>query len=228
MKTSFFKFQWFFILVLGLFVVSCSESNDSADDATTDEYAEEVIFRTQEAINAGRLGCYELVFPVTLNFPDGSSAEIDSYETLKSTIKTWRKDNPRVRTRPSFAFPFDVITSEGEVITVVDEAQQRTLRIECGKNNFGNHGPKGHGKGKLCFKINFPFSVSLPDSTVVTLNAKEDRRLLHDAIKAFKEANPGVRVHPTLVFPISVTMEDGTIVTVNNKEELKALKDSCD
>ncbi|MBK8626869.1 MAG: hypothetical protein IPN86_15280 [Saprospiraceae bacterium] len=228
MKTSFLRFQWLFILVLGLFVVSCTDSSESVDDTTADAYAEEVILRTQESINLGKLGCYELVFPVTLVFPDGSTAEIDSYETLKSAIKTWRKENPRVRTRPSFAFPYDVITSEGEIITVVDEAQQKALRVACGKDNFGNLDPKGHhGKGKLCFKINFPFSVSLPDSTIVTLTSKDDRSLLHEAIKAYKEANPGVRVHPTLVFPIEVTMEDGTVVTVNSKEELKALKDSC-
>jgi hypothetical protein len=228
MKTSLVKFQLLLILILGLSITSCNDNADTTDDATAEAYAEEVIFRTQEGTNMGRFGCYELVFPITINFPDGSNAEVTSYEVLKSTVKDWRKNNPRVRTRPSIAFPYDIISADGEVITVTDEAQQRELKIACGKDFFGNHGPKGHdGRGKLCFKVNFPFSVALPDSTVITLNSKEDRKLLHDAIKAFKEANPNVRVHPELVFPISVTMEDGTIVTVNSKEELRSLKDSC-
>lgn len=228
MKTNLLNFKWLFILTLGMFLGSCTDSADNADDTDAETYAEEVVFRTQEAVNLGRFGCYELVFPITISFADGSTAEVDGYETLKSTIRAWRKENPKVRTRPSIAFPYDVVTSEGEIITVVDEVQQRALKVACGKDFFGNHGPKGHdGRGKLCFKIAFPFSVSLPDSTIVTLTSKDDRGLLHDAIKAFKEANPGVRVHPTLVFPISVTMEDGSSVTVNSKEELKALKDSC-
>lgn len=228
MKTLFLNFGFFLVLGLGLFVTSCADSSDATDDTTAEEYAEEVIFRTQESINLGRLGCYELVFPVTVSFPDGSTATVNSYDELKTSLIAWRKDNPRVRTKPTFAFPYDVINSDGEVITVLDEAQQRALRIACGKDRFGE-GPKGHhGKGKLCFTINFPFSVALPDSTIVTLNAKEDRKLLHEAVRKFRAENPGVRVHPTLVYPISVTMEDGTIVTVLSAEELRNLKNSCD
>jgi|JI7StandDraft_1071085.scaffolds.fasta_scaffold01618_14 hypothetical protein len=223
MKTQILKFQWLLILVAGLFITSCSDSTDTGDDASAEAYAEEVVTRTLEGANLGKAGCYELVFPVTLSFPDATTAEIASVEALKEALKTWRKENPRVRTRPSLAFPYSVINDGGEVILVENETQQRELRVACGKE-FGGHDRDKH---KSCFKINFPFSVMLPDSTVITLNAKEDRKVLHDAIKAFKAANPGVKVKPEVVFPISVTMEDGTVVTVNTKEELKALKESC-
>jgi len=228
MKTNLFKFQWLLILVMGLFMASCSENSDTTDEATADAYAEETVFRTQESTNLGRFGCYELVFPVTISFSDGSTAEVDSYETFKAAVKAWKIANPRVRTRPSIDFPYDVINADGELITVDDLAEQRELKIACGKDFFGNHGPKGHNdRPKLCFRPTFPFSVSLPDGTVITLTSKEDRKTLHDAVKAYIAANPGERVRPELVFPITVLMEDGTSVTVNSKEELKALKDSC-
>lgn len=223
MKTQILKFQWLMILVAGLFITSCSDSTDSGDAASAEAYAEEVVTRTLEGANLGKAGCYELVFPVTLSFPDATTVEIASVDAMKEALKAWRKENPRVRTRPSLVFPFSVISASGEVIVVDNEVEQRELRIACGKT-FGGHDKDKH---KSCFKINFPFSVTLPDSTVITLNAKEDRKVLHDAIKEFKKANPGVRVRPELVFPISVTMEDGTVVTVNTKEELKALKESC-
>lgn len=228
MKSYLLKIQFLCLLMIGMMVTSCTDNNESIDDATAEAYAEETVFRTQESVNMGRFGCYELVFPITLNFSDATTKEIASYEELRAAVKEWRKANPRVKTRPSIAFPYEVITAEGEVITVDDAIEQRELRQACGKDFFGNNGPKGHNnRPKLCFKINFPFSVTLPDNTVITLNSREDRKVLRDAVRAYREANPGVRFRPLLVYPINVTMEDGTVVTVNSKEELKALKDSC-
>ncbi|MBC7884668.1 MAG: hypothetical protein H7X99_04295 [Saprospiraceae bacterium] len=228
MKTNLVKFQWLFILALGLFGTSCSDTSDSIDDATAETYAEETVFRTQEAANLGRFGCYELVFPVTVAFPDGSTAEADSYEALKLVVKNWRKDNPRVRIRPSFAFPYEVINKDGEVITVEDATQQKELRIACGKDFFGTHGPAGHNdRPKLCFRPAFPFSIELPDGTIVTLNSKEDKRKLQLAIREWKKNNPDSTEKPELVFPLSVILEDRTTVIVNSKEELLALKESC-
>lgn len=237
MKTNFVKFQWLIILVIGLFMASCSENNDTTEDATADAYAEEVITRTQDGAKMGRGGCYELVFPISLAFPDSTVVVIDSYETLKASLVEWRKNNPKVSSKPSIAFPFSVINESGEIITVENETQQAELRAACGKpgphngggHNGGGHNGGGHngGQGKHCFEINFPYSVSLPDSTIVTLTTSADKALLHSAIKDFKAANPGVKVHPELVFPISVTLEDGTVTTVNSKDELKAIKDAC-
>ncbi|MFN8339582.1 MAG: hypothetical protein U0T36_11250 [Saprospiraceae bacterium] len=241
MKTRFLNFPWMMIFVIGLFITSCTDSTDvngvATDTTDTESYAEEVVTRTVEGGALGKNGCYELVFPVTLVFADSTTVSVDSYEALKTAVKEWRTNNPDVKGKPSLAFPYDVINEAGEVITVTDATVQKELRALCGKNpngghgnggNGGNDGNGGHGHGPSCFTINYPFSVSLPDSTIITLNSKDDQSTLRDAIKEYKKNNPGVKVHPELVFPITVTMSDGTVVTVNTKEELKALKDSCD
>jgi hypothetical protein len=230
MKAYLLKFSWLFFLLGGLSIVSCNKESDASDVTSADAYAEEVVFRTQESTNLGRFGCYELVFPVTIQFPDASTVEVDSYEDMKEAIKTWRLDNRDVRTRPAIAFPYDVVNEDGEVITVDDEAEQRELRIACGRNFFGNNGPKGHNdRPKLCFKPVFPFSVSLPDGKIITLNSKEDKKVLHDAVKEYIKNNPGNgrKIRPEFVYPITVQLEDGTTVVLNSKEELKALVASC-
>lgn len=228
MKTYLLNFRWLFILALGLGLGSCSESSDVADEATAETYAEETVFRTQESAKLGRFGCYELVFPVTVSFSDGTSVAVDSYETLKAAVKEWRKNNPRVRTRPTLAFPYEIINDEGEIISVTDENVQKELRQACRKDFFDNNGPNGHNhRPKICFHPVFPFSVLIPDGTIITLTAKEDRKLLHDAIKAWKESNPDSTERPELIFPLDVKLEDGTTVTVASKEELKLLKESC-
>ncbi len=222
------NFRWLFVLVLGLFLSSCSDSSDIADDAVAEAYAEETVFRTQESANLGRFGCYELVFPVTITFADGSSVEVDSYETLKNAVKEWRRNNPRVKTRPTLAFPYEIINKEGEYISVTDINVQRSLKLACRKDFFDNNGPNGHNnRPKICFMPAFPYSVLIPDGTVVTLTAKEDRRLLHEAIKTWKENNPDSKERPELIFPLNVLLADGTTVTVASKEELRLLKESC-
>lgn len=228
MKTYHFNLRGLFFLVLGLLLFSCSDNSDVADEAEAETYAEETVFRTQESANLGRFGCYELVFPVTITFADGTSGEVDSYLTLKDFIKEWRKNNPRVRTRPTLAFPYEIINEEGEFITVTDVNEQRSLRLACRKDFFDNHGPNGHNhRPKICFLPAFPFSVEFPDGSIVTLNSKEDRRLLHQAIRLWKQNNPSSTERPELVFPLDVLLEDGTTVTITSKEELRLLKESC-
>lgn len=228
MKTGFLKLNWILVVLAGLFIASCSDNSDvSATEAQA--YAEEVVSRNLEGGNLGRLGCYELVFPVNIDFPDSTaSVSVNSYEEMVSAIKTWKETATGGKhARPTIAFPFDVLNKDGELITVEDEAQLRELRAACGKDKF--HGGIVHqGNHHACFKIDYPFTVILPDSTEYTLNSSDDQAGLRDAIKAWKKANPGVKARPELKFPITVTMADGTSVTVNSREELKALKESCE
>ena len=79
----------------------------------------------------------------------------------------------------------------------------------------------------MCFKPVFPFTVILPNAKEITLNSADDRKTLHEALKAYYTANPGKREKPVLKFPASFELADGSKVTVNSKEELTALKDSC-
>jgi hypothetical protein len=233
MKSILFKFSFLMLLFATLFTVSCTKNTDAIDEAAADAYADEVVYRTQESGNLGRKGCFELVFPVKVAFPDSSvSSELNTYDEIKSAIREWKLANPSVKGRPALAFPYEVITEDGNMVTITSKEDEKALRESCRKNNTGhggNGGPGGHGGHgpKLCFMIEFPFSVMLPDSTVITLNAPEDRKTLHEAIKAYREAHPGENFRPELVFPVTVIMEDKTVVTVNSKEELKALKDSC-
>ncbi|MEZ4909491.1 MAG: hypothetical protein R2774_01385 [Saprospiraceae bacterium] len=230
MKTGFLKLNWILVVMVGLFIASCSKETDTTSTSTeAEEYAEEVVSRNLEGGNLGRLGCYELVFPVTVDFPNGAeSVEVNSFEEMVSAIKAWKEStNPDRRTRPSIAFPFDVLNKDGELITVEDETQLRELKVACKKDKF--HGGAGnHGNHHACFKIDYPFTLILPDSTEYTLNSGEDKAGLRDALKAWEKANPGVKARPELKFPITVTMADGTSVTVNSKEELKTLKESCE
>lgn len=227
MNTRNFSLSGLLMLIMAFTFSSCTESEEITD-AQADLFSEELVFRTQEAANLGRFGCYELVFPVTLAFPNGQNLEVASYEEMHQAFRRWKMNNPRIRTMPAIAFPYDVINEAGEVILVENLQQQRALRMECRRNFFDNNGPAGHNdRPKLCFKPVPPFTVMLPDGTTITINERGDRKALHQAIREWRKNNPDSRERPILVFPMNFRLEDGTIVTINSREELQALKESC-
>lgn len=218
------KFSWMFAL-MGVFAFSaCERENLTNDEDLVIDYLDEALFHLQSEGNLGRFGCFELVFPVTLEFPDESTFMGDSYEELIQAIQDWKEANPDVEGRPTFVFPIEVISEEGEVISVNSKEELHELREECG-GHFGGHGHHGHhGNCTPCFEIIFPVTIQFPDET--TADAA-DRIELKNLIREWKQANPDAEERPELVFPIEVEMEDGTIVTVNSKEELQELRESC-
>ena len=222
MISQILKKTWMLSLLILTIFTACKK-----DDAlTTDDvenYVDEVVFDMQSEGNCGKFGCYEFVFPITIVFADGTTAEVD-YEGLREALHTYREEHPDGE-RPTLGFPLEVMTEDGEVITVANREELHTLRVQCRRDFFRNHGHRGHRfRGMFCFTLNFPLTISLPDGTTVEV---ADRMEMKDTLRAWKTDNPESDERPELVFPITVTMEDGTEVTVGDKDALKDLKDSC-
>lgn len=79
------------------------------------------------------------------------------------------------------------------------------------------------GRRNKCFEFVFPVDFIMPDNTSITLDAKEDWVL----IREWYQANPSVKIRPTLVFPLNITLQDGTVQTILNEDELSIVKDAC-
>ena len=231
MQKILLKNSWILLMVFAAFFTACNKEDNALDvqdiqsEEAVAEYTDQAVFRIQESSNTGKFGCYEFVFPITVNFEDGSSLTADSYEDLKEGIKAWKEANPDSQSRPSLEFPLEVTSDEGELITVADSEELRELRIECRKENFTKRGFKGcRGKGEKCFDIVYPVSIAFPDGTTAEA---ADRKEVKTLAREWKANNPDAEDRPTLVFPIDVVMEDGSTVTVDSVEDLKALKDTC-
>lgn len=237
MHKHWFKFTLlFFIAGLATFF-ACNK--DSATQ-TAEDFVDETLYSIQERGGMGKYGCYELVFPVTINFPDSTSVEVNSYEEMKDAIRSWFEANGgssgsghhhhgpgNNQPHPTLAFPLTVISPTGELITVNNEAELHDLKVACGGGTFGHHDHHGHGQhGLACFEIQFPITIQFPDSTTATA---ADKDALHTLLHDWKQNNPDSKEHPEFVFPIQVVMkDDGTVVTVNSKQELHDLKENCD
>ena len=224
------KFFFLPLLAVMTIMVACNKS----EETNTEELVDQALYSAQERGGMGRFGCYELVFPVTIVLPDGSTAEVDSYEAVKQALRAYFQANgggPRphhgIRPHLAFQFPISVLSEDGDLITVENEAELRQLRADCAGATFGNHGPQGHGQhGLSCFEIVFPLTVEFPDGTTAEA---ADRQALHQLIRDWRINNPGVMGRPKIVFPLTVKMDDdGSLVTVNSREELRQLKRDCE
>ncbi len=228
MKTTLLKlFGAFALMILVGMVTSC----DKADEATdVENFVQQATYEIEGECSVGARGCYELIFPVTLEFADGTTAVVNSNEEMRDAIRTWYLENPPTRprpaNRPTIQMPFDVINAAGEIITIETPEQLRELRQACiaqGGPGMGNGDHHGH-RPRACFKPVFPFTIEFPDGVQVTVNNPEELRL---AVREWHLANPDVRPHPVFVFPITVELRDGTQVVVNSADELHAIKLEC-
>lgn len=226
------------LFALAGFFTSCQQEDGVAD---VENFVLHSTMGIEDQCGAGRAGCYELVFPITLQFADSTTAIVNNYDEMKLAIRTWFEANgggigngghhggghhgnggPSGLGRPVIVLPFQVITETGEIITIETVEQLKEIRALC--NTGGPGGPGGHHGGAPCFTLNFPLTISMPDNSLIVVNNPKEIRT---AIRTWNQNNPGPHARPEFVFPISVTLQDGTIVTVNSREELRALKEEC-
>lgn len=202
---------------------ACKKNEDIAVEDATDQ----ALYSVQERGSIGKYGCFELVFPLSITLPDQTTAEVNSYDEIKAALRAYYQANGTGTGRPhlSFVFPFDVVSKDGEVITINTRQDMVALRIECG-GTFGNHNAQGHGQHLTCFEVIFPITIQFPDGSTASAT---DRQAMRQLIRQWHQANSGATTErPKIVFPITVKMtEDGTMVTVNSRQELRELKENC-
>jgi hypothetical protein len=223
MIKSIVKNSWIVALALMTMLMSCDKEESLSTDSV-ENYVDEVVFNMQRAGNCGKFGCYEFVFPITIAFADGSETEVADYPSLREALKTYREANPDSE-RPTLGFPLEVMTEEGEVLSVASAEELATLRQECRRDFFATHGHRGHRfRGMSCFRLSYPVTIVFPDGSSTEA---ADRLDLKYFVRRWHADNPDAEERPSLQYPLTVIMEDGTTTTVDSKEALKELKDSC-
>lgn len=222
------SYKYFAGVAFVLAMIGLASCDKSSLDVTSEEY---FTLGAMDSLHhnggCGRGSCFEFVYPITIQFADGTTAEVTSNDNLRETIHTWKENNPSATERPTLVFPVDVLAKDGTVTSVASETELKSLLATCPPPGRGKGRGRGHkpgDNGKNCFTLNFPVTVQLPDSTTAEA---ADGAALHTILHNWKKNNPTSRVRPTLVFPISVTLSDGTTQSVASKAELAALKDGC-
>ena len=221
--------------------------------------------------------CFDITFPITIIFPDGTSQEVNSEDEIEMSIDDFYDANPDVEEEPTFDYPVTVTLDDGttqelnsdedveailETCEMEDEEGEDEEDEEDGEDGDSededdegdsedsddeddedDEGDEGDSEDSeddddededdedteylddLCFDINFPVTIVLPDGSSQMANDEDE---FEDSIEDFYDANPDVETDPTLVYPVTVTLEDGTTQELNSDVDLEALIDSCE
>jgi len=225
MLNRIFKISTLFAFALVFVMTSCQKEN--LDDLTTENFTQQA--ENREGGQKGMKGkgmrggkCFTPVFPITINFPDGSSAEVADKAAAKAAKDAYKTANPDTEGRPTLNMPFDVQLRDSSIVTIASEEDLAALKETCGER--GGKGDRG-GRGGKCFAPVFPITINFPDGSAVEV---ADKAAAKAAKSAYKEANPDREERPTIAFPFDVELADGTTVTVENEEAVAALKESCE
>lgn len=219
-------------LFMGLFLISCQkESNvELPEDGSSQEmlnidiseaeaYYLAAASRENENTEASgtfrhRDMCVKAVFPLTLEFPNGNTMEINSFRELRKALLRWR--NTGNRSLPFIQFPHEVELPDGSIVTVENREELRRILLQCLKDTRPTL--------ENCFKIVFPLEVELGDGNTQTVNSQEELTRL---IRAWAKNNRDSLERPEIVFPIEIVLHDGTMDTLESNRELLALQKRC-
>ncbi len=79
------------------------------------------------------LSCFEIIFPITLTFADGTTAAVNNRLEFRQAIRQWNANNPGQNGgRPQITFPITIkMTDDGSIITVNSREELRTIKENC-------------------------------------------------------------------------------------------------
>lgn len=210
--------KFFFVLLSSVILFSSCEKGlfKDQDKDISEQFVEDVSVETR----TGPKGCFEIVFPISIQLPDDDIIEVESWEIAKEELKNWKEANPDVNGKPSLVYPIDLINDEGELMNISDRQELKKVVIECKKE----YGYNGHGE-KKCFHIVFPVEIQFPDGSSKTFDTRKDLKI---GIKEWKSNNPEAEERPSLVFPVQVKLKGEESTTlVESKDALLEIKENC-
>ena len=148
--------------------------------------------------------CFNLVFPVTFDMPDGSTITVTiNDEDGWTEIKAWYEANPDSEEKPALQYPVDIVYEKDETtVTINNDDEMRGAYRRCGGRD---------DDCRDCFALVYPVT---------------DFEVWSD-LNAWYEANPDSEERPTLQYPVDITYRDGTTQTINNDEEMRIAKEDC-
>jgi hypothetical protein len=171
--------------------------------------------------------CFDINYPISINFPDGTTESVNSDSTLENLIEQWYMTNGEDADDPSLVYPVDVTLEDGTVQTISTDDELDDLLDECYYDDYDNYDDYGHDGDydDDCFSFVFPIEVQLPDGSTVSVNSEDDLDDIFDTY--FDSVTDTTESYPMLVYPLSVIPSDSTTQQLNSEEELEALFENC-
>ena len=198
------------------------DPNDYGDDYK-DWYGERGGFDRNDFGEKRDWKCFEIVYPITIEMPNGSVYTIDSEEDADiDAVKNYYEENEGAEERPSIVFPVNIINNEGETEEISNEEEMKDAYRQCS-------GRDRDWGARECFDLVFPVTYIMPDGSTYEISSEEDDAGWEE-LKEWYDANPDSEERPELQYPVEIiyeTEEGNVTLTINNEEEMIAAKEDC-
>jgi len=171
--------------------------------------------------------CFDIVYPITIQMPDGLTLSIDGEEdTDLEIVKNYYEEND-TEEKPSMVFPITIITYEGVTKTISSEEEMSDAYRGCSVRDR----ERDWDREKECFELVYPVTYVLPDGSTIEISDEEDEAAW-ESLKSWYEANPESEERPSLQYPVDIVYEseeseDGETVTINSEDEMTVAKEEC-
>ena len=162
--------------------------------------------------------CFELLYPVTVIYPDGTSAVANSYQELDQLEEMWEDSNPDTEEEPILLFPVEIVLNDGTITEVATEQDLEDLEDNCEEM-------EEEEDEEDCFELIYPVTMVYPDGTTIEANSYVELEQLEEM---WEDNNSDTEEEPSLKFPLNVLLSDGTTLEVSTDQELENLEDECD
>ncbi|NBC08954.1 MAG: hypothetical protein GVY26_17315, partial [Bacteroidetes bacterium] len=127
MMTRILKSSYLLLFFAAFAFVAC-EKEEAAEFGEV--VTEEAFTELERSGQMGCQDCFSVVYPVTLVFADGSTAEVDSRQAIREAIRAYVQENGRPQFRPRFEFPYEVELQDGTLQTISSPEDFRALLEE--------------------------------------------------------------------------------------------------
>lgn len=81
--------------------------------------------------NKNRKACFRLVFPISLDFPDGTTSTFEDRQEMKAALRAWKAANPDAESRPTLSFPLTVVDKDGVETVVNAQEELKAMKEAC-------------------------------------------------------------------------------------------------
>ncbi len=152
--------------------------------------------------------CIALQYPVTVVDQDDNETTVNSEGEFADALAS----NQFL----VFVFPLDVIDADGVTTTIENDEALFNAMLDCEQFNNPCDSIVTGGGDIACYTLQFPVTVILTDSSIVTVNNENGffDLLLNGDISGF-------------TFPLSLISFDGELIVVNNEIELQEALEDC-
>ncbi len=130
------RFSIFSFLILTVLVFSSCGKEKVFDKKDKEEFKDKGKDKGEkEGDKDEKEDCFELLYPITYNMPDGSTITGNNEEEVETALKAWYDAHSNSEEKPVLQYPVDAIFKDATTKTINNEEEMEAAKKSCEKND---------------------------------------------------------------------------------------------